>query len=124
MNFGHTFGHAIESLTKFKIPHGISVGLGISIANNVSYQLGHSRPNQNIDKLISAFELKNKVFLDLFKTSYDSKEYIKILSHDKKNLNIDEICCIIKVDKGYMKTGIKKEILKKCINRIMKGYDN
>lgn len=32
LNFGHTFGHAIESSSNFKISHGIAVGLGIIFA--------------------------------------------------------------------------------------------
>lgn len=29
LNFGHTFGHAIEAATKFSITHGVAVGLGM-----------------------------------------------------------------------------------------------
>lgn len=29
LNFGHTFGHAIEAATDFKITHGIAVGMGM-----------------------------------------------------------------------------------------------
>lgn len=29
LNFGHTFGHAIEAATQFKVTHGVAVGLGM-----------------------------------------------------------------------------------------------
>lgn len=32
LNFGHTFGHAIESASKFAVSHGVAVGLGILAA--------------------------------------------------------------------------------------------
>lgn len=33
LNFGHTFGHAIESATHFEVPHGIAVGVGMLTAH-------------------------------------------------------------------------------------------
>jgi 3-dehydroquinate synthase len=33
LNFGHTFGHAIEGASHYAIPHGMGVGLGILCAN-------------------------------------------------------------------------------------------
>ena len=35
-NYGHSFGHAIESLTNYQIPHGIAVSFGMDMANFVS----------------------------------------------------------------------------------------
>ena len=33
MNYGHTFGHAIEKLSNYQIPHGLAVLLGMHISN-------------------------------------------------------------------------------------------
>ena len=33
LNYGHSFGHSIEKLTNYKIPHGLAVAHGINIAN-------------------------------------------------------------------------------------------
>ena len=41
LNYGHTFGHAIESISNFKIPHGIAVPMGMHIANYISYKFGY-----------------------------------------------------------------------------------
>jgi 3-dehydroquinate synthase len=39
-NYGHSFGHAIESSTNFAVPHGIAVTMGMEIANSVAAQRG------------------------------------------------------------------------------------
>ena len=33
LNYGHSFGHAIEKITNFKIPHGLAVAHGMNMAN-------------------------------------------------------------------------------------------
>lgn len=40
MNYGHSFGHAIEAATDFAIPHGIAVTIGMDLANHLSARLG------------------------------------------------------------------------------------
>jgi 3-dehydroquinate synthase len=35
-NYGHSFGHAIESATAFEVPHGIAVSMGMDIANHIA----------------------------------------------------------------------------------------
>lgn len=40
-NYGHSFGHAIESLTNYRIPHGIAVSYGMDIANYLSYKFDY-----------------------------------------------------------------------------------
>jgi 3-dehydroquinate synthase len=40
LNFGHTFGHAIESVSEFSYSHGESVALGMGAAAHLCLQLG------------------------------------------------------------------------------------
>ena len=42
MNYGHSFGHAIEAATDYGIPHGIAVTIGMDMANYVAGSIGHS----------------------------------------------------------------------------------
>jgi 3-dehydroquinate synthase len=40
MNYGHSFGHALEALTDFLIPHGVGVTIGILVENEIAYRRG------------------------------------------------------------------------------------
>ena len=44
LNYGHTFGHAIESITNFKIPHGVAVKM--HIANYISFRLNYIKETE------------------------------------------------------------------------------
>ena len=46
MNYGHSFGHAIEIATDYGIPHGIAVTIGMDMANFVAAELGFSSVDQ------------------------------------------------------------------------------
>jgi len=39
-NYGHSFGHAIESATHFAIPHGVAVSMGMDMANHIAVDRG------------------------------------------------------------------------------------
>ena len=44
-NYGHTFGHALESVTEYSIKHGQAVTVGMDLANYVSLRIGFMEPN-------------------------------------------------------------------------------
>jgi 3-dehydroquinate synthase len=41
LNYGHTFGHALEAITHHAIPHGIAVAWGIDLVNFIAWRTGH-----------------------------------------------------------------------------------
>ena len=45
LNFGHTFGHAIESAAGYKIPHGECVAIGMRAAIELGVQTRGSTPS-------------------------------------------------------------------------------
>lgn len=53
LNFGHTFGHAIEGATDFQVSHGIGVGVGMLAACIFAEQQGFLMPegHKNVDLL-------------------------------------------------------------------------
>ncbi len=55
LNFGHTFGHAIEGATAYAISHGLAVGLGIIAAEYCSIRLGYSEESLSNVASLTAF---------------------------------------------------------------------
>ncbi len=45
LNFGHSFGHVLESLSRFKLSHGDAVGLGMLCALDVGRHLNVTPPD-------------------------------------------------------------------------------
>lgn len=44
LNLGHTFGHALEVLNEYQLPHGFAVSIGMVIAARVAVALGLAQP--------------------------------------------------------------------------------
>jgi len=40
LNLGHTFGHAVERVTEYRVPHGEAVAIGLAAAARLSAKLG------------------------------------------------------------------------------------
>lgn len=61
LNYGHGFGHALESATGFAIPHGIAVSMGMDLANLVAAHTGrmamqhHLRMHPTLNRNYAAF---------------------------------------------------------------------
>ena len=89
LNYGHTFGHAIESSTNFYIPHGIAVLFGMLYINKL-FTTNFDKINNYILKIIP-----QKYF-----TIFDNKILIEYLKKDKKNEG-SKICFIIPEKPGY-----------------------
>jgi len=80
LNFGHSFGHALEASTNFAIPHGIGVLLGMQAA------ILHSKNKESCSQLTAA--IIDEFQLSAFpKTHFviDKDMFIKALKFDKKN---------------------------------------
>jgi len=81
-NYGHSFGHAIESLTGYAIPHGIAVSFGMDMANFISVKR----------KLLeNSIRLEIRDLLQRIWSGYDISDlelekFALALSKDKKNV--------------------------------------
>lgn len=81
-NYGHSFGHAIESLTNYKIPHGVAVSFGMDIANFISVKMGI------LDKEVrdEIREVTEYIWEGYSIKSIDIESFKYALSKDKKNV--------------------------------------
>ncbi len=82
LNFGHTFGHALEAATEYKsLLHGEAVAIGMVCAARLAFTLGRVDEGfcQRLEKLLAAFDLPTKIPLDI-----DRDAVLKLMWHDKK----------------------------------------
>lgn len=75
LNYGHSFGHVIESMTDYAIPHGTAVMLGIDIINKIYSS------SDEVTKLVNKF-----TSIDLIK-DIDVNKLVTKLKTDKKVSN-------------------------------------
>jgi len=88
LNYGHTFGHGIESYTNNQVPHGIGVTIGMEIANFISMKKGYLSEavfNQVSSLLRQYIPYKDLDFSD-HKRMFDALRQDK--KFDGKNLNV------------------------------------
>lgn len=96
-NYGHTFGHALETLTDYGISHGQAVTLGMDLANYLSRELGFMTA-ETFDYLHTVLRRNIPVFAA---GEYDMNVYLAALARDKKNVGTD-LVCILAEDKGKL----------------------
>jgi len=95
LNYGHTFGHAIEAVTNNEIAHGIAVSVGMDVANFISYKKGYI-----------TYELFKRIQKTLSSIYYDVKlpnieQLIIALKKDKKNIS-NKLNCVLTKGPGNM----------------------
>jgi 3-dehydroquinate synthase len=81
LNYGHCFGHAIESSTGFAIPHGIAITIGMDAANRLALMDGLI----DQDGYDSMHRCMVENYLGYANTVIPVDMTLKAMTHDKKN---------------------------------------
>ncbi len=84
LNYGHSFGHALESLTDNSIVHGDAVVVGMDIINFI----GLRREITDYEFYLEMSQLFEEFFGHIrIEKSFDGNRWVKELKHDKKMRN-------------------------------------
>lgn len=82
LNFGHCFGHAIETTSQFEIPHGQAVVLGILLANIVAMNRGLLSHDTHI--FVAEKLLLPSLIIKPKREHFDPEHIIDAMKKDKK----------------------------------------
>lgn len=117
LNYGHTFGHALESVTQYAIPHGIAVVIGMDLVNFIAVQYG----------LMSSriFDQLHKIMVDRFLfpdyiTNNQIDELILAASKDKKRTINDGLNLVVLSKPGEW--DMKQFVLDEKLKNTVKSY--
>ena len=86
LNFGHTFGHALESATNFEIPHGVAIGIGMLMAlKHESSVIGklEIQLEKELQRILKPITLSIKSWL----VNFDENKFKSAFLSDKKHSN-------------------------------------
>lgn len=107
LNFGHTFGHALEKLQNFSgLSHGLAVGIGMVMAAEVGESLGVtvSGTAERIRRVLKSYEMPTE-------TDFEFTQVMEATALDKKSfgkqLNLILLkqigdCVIHPIDRSYL----------------------
>jgi 3-dehydroquinate synthase len=123
LNFGHTIGHGLESLSSYEMSHGQAVALGCLVEAFLSKELGYLQ-NKDFERI---YALYSTFSLSLPK-NYTREALLKALSHDKKRtlekvrfVLIDRVGHALPFEGAYCRP-VSKEELESTLNWMERTY--
>ncbi len=82
LNYGHTVGHALETVSDFRVGHGEAVAIGMLAAGRISNRLGILGK----DELIRLDSIIKRAGLPIEIPRLETEKIIQTMRHDKKIL--------------------------------------
>ena len=114
LNFGHTFGHALEVINNYKssLSHGEAIAIGMIIAIKISYLNGYL-PKNHFETIIDHFK---KCGLPTKSNLIIQEKFYKLLINDKKNYNNQiNLILLSKIGKAIYVKNVKLKKIKNLI---------
>lgn len=116
LNFGHTLGHSIEKLKRWRIPHGYAVAIGMGFASYLSYSTGYLCK----EEFLRVIKLLRNMEFEVF-TKLDFSSLGNTLIKDKKRKD-DLVEWVLLRKIGQAEYGVKLEV--KHVLSELKKYEN
>ncbi len=117
LNFGHTIGHALESLTEYKkYKHGEAVAMGMVAAAYISHEVGMCNKDnvERVRAIIEAYDLPTQL------PEIDPEKILKTIYYDKK-VRDNKIKLILMKKPGSVeiRDDISDDIILKALSKLV-----
>lgn len=112
LNFGHTFGHALETTSQNNLPHGIAVILGCMIASRIASKLEYKVPNYNL-LLLKGIELIHQSNIKLEQSWFNLDSLLEIVKSDKKSTG--KLTMVLSTDHNFLQDIEDIKIIKQAL---------
>lgn len=108
LNFGHTFGHAVEKLKDFELLHGQCVAIGCMAA----LKLSQMRGNVSLQEISYVKECFEKFHLPVQVAGVRPEDIVRVSKSDKK-MEAEKIKFVLlnEIGKAYVDTGVSDDEL-------------
>ncbi len=112
LNFGHTFGHAVEKCSGYAVTHGKAVAIGMVMAAHIAEKMGICSSDccRKIENMLTSFELPHK-------TGLSGTELLNAIISDKKR-SLEEITLVLPEEIGSC---VLKKIPVKDLGSVMEN---
>ena len=115
LNFGHTFGHALETMNNYNttLTHGEAISIGMAFAAKISYKIKNITEFE-YNKIVGHLKI---IGLPHHDKRINSNKIYKLMQSDKKNTE-EKINLVLlkKIGQAYFERGLDKERIKKLLN--------
>ena len=113
LNFGHTFGHAVEAVSEYKLAHGSAVAMGMVAVSELAVLKGilDPREKERIENLIREFGLPVTI-----PQEYDRARIQEYLLTDKKTIG-GKVFFVLptKIGKVIITDEVEPELIEKAL---------
>jgi 3-dehydroquinate synthase len=128
LNFGHTVGHAIESLSNYRLSHGEVIGVGMVVETLIARRLGLASKHvykQIKEVVFKCFEKMGTHIKMVCRILAKTEQILKYIEADKKTKggrNRFALCC--KIGKAVIKEGVSDRVIVEAIRDFRQDLAN